>query len=533
MNSVGIKILSFFICLPLIVACVVEESESNSVDVWEIIDFSEYNYTMYIAPYHHQILIEPETDYVDDDGILYQWYESIDNTRENLIVLEGETKKQFVSQKYDKTGIYHYWRIETRGEQEEVNAVHISIAYTGLPAVYVQVSNDISDITKEDWQSAEISLYDTAIHGGGYNSIEIKGRGNTSWKHPKKGYNIKLENKESLLGLGKAKNWCIIANYSDKTLLRNRFAFYLGNEILNAEWNPSFRNVDVVLNGEYYGNYTFGEKITLTKSRIPLQDIFDVENYLLQGKTSDVLDSNGDGIKDLYDGAFILEVDSRLDADFYFISEKGLPFCLKQTPDELSIEIQNHVQNIVQNVESVLFGEEFISLWQNCIDIDSAVDWYLINEFCKNPDAKSWSSIYLYYNPKDGKLHLGPIWDFDLACANTCENDSQYAEGWWIKDNVWISRCFEDSDFVEKIKSRWNSKKHELNESVNFWLRDASTENKASADYNFMCWDILGKYVKPNVDGWEGRTTYESEVEFMIGWLNARYEWLDNAINGL
>lgn len=362
----------------------------------------------------------------------------------------------------------------------------------------------------------------------------MKGRGNTSWKqYPKKGYNIKFSRKQELFKLPPAKKWCIIANYSDKTLLRNAFASYLGTEVLNAEWNPHFEQADVIFGGEYFGTYILGEAITLTKGRIGVQDIFDIEEYIKADHREAVEDSNKDGKKDLFDGGFILEVDSRMDADFHFVSEQGLPFCLKQTPAELSEEIQKHVQDIVQNAENILFSENFIENWKKRIDVDSVIDWYLINEFCKNPDARSWSSIYSYYNPADEKLHFGPVWDFDLACGNTNENDSKYPEGWWVRNNVWISRMFEDESFVESVKNRWNEKKSELYEAVNSWLKSKSSEISVSAEYNFARWSILGKYVKPNLDGWEKRTTYQDEIDFMICWMSERYSWLDTAINEL
>ncbi|MGN0724031.1 MAG: CotH kinase family protein [Treponema sp.] len=98
----------------------------------------------------------------------------------------------------------------------------------------------------------------------------------------------------------------MIANYSDKTLLRNKFVSILGTEILNASWNPSFVSVDVVMNGEYWGNYIFCEKISIGDGRIEIKDITDVEEKLAAGKGNKVTDANDDGATNLEDGGIIL-----------------------------------------------------------------------------------------------------------------------------------------------------------------------------------------------------------------------------------
>lgn len=261
-----------------------------------------------------------------------------------------------------------------------------------------------------------------------------------------------------------AKKWCIIANYSDKTLLRNKYASFLGNEIFNCEWNPSFEFVDVIMNGEYLGNYIFCEKNTISEDRINIQDITDcTEKKINDGK---YLDKNNDGVVNLYDGGFVLEIDCRYDADYYFTSTQGVVFTLKD-PDEVTDEILEHIRNIVQLGEDSLYADDFseklyedsdITKWMQYCDVDSFIDWYFVNEIGKNRDATFGLSVYMYYNPSDGKLHLGPNWDFDPAFGNDGENGTipslQTSEGWYINNSLWISRMFEDPCFVIKVKER-------------------------------------------------------------------------------
>ena len=101
---------------------------------------------------------------------------------------------------------------------------------------------------------------------------------------------------------------------------------------------------------------------------------------------------------------------------------------------------------------------------------------------------------------------------------------------------VWFPRLLEDSSFVANIKTRWNETKLKLNSEINTKIQKCADENAVSANCNFMKWQILGRWVIPNwpaVPGYKSRTTYQSEVDYMIDWCNKRYNWIDSEINKL
>ena len=186
------------------------------------------------------------------------------------------------------------------------------------------------------------------------------------------------------------------------------------------------------MNGEYLGNYIFCEKISLTDGRVKVQDISDYsESKIASGDYKDV---NGDETADLQDGGFILEVDFRGDADFAFRTDRQLLVTLKD-PDEVSTEIQEHIKDIVQTAEDELYSDDFsvteeingktISKWMKKINIESVIDWYIVNDFLKNYDSPFITSVYMYYNPADGQLHMGPIWDYDGLIGEDT--------GWWTR----------------------------------------------------------------------------------------------------
>lgn len=512
-----------------------------------------------IVPYNQSIKLTCKAK-AAEGSVSYRWYESPDGTTDKGVAVSNATSSTFTTPKYTERGIYYYYCVATNvlAESEEniksacaISDV-VSVAYTGLPTVYVNTGDTAtSEITKEAYVLGKMEIISEEYGNFSYNFTKvkngvtkegIKGRGNTSWNMPKKGYNIKFDSKQSLFGLPKSKKWCIIANYSDKTLLRNKFASILGTEILNASWNPSFVSVDVVMNGEYWGNYIFCEKISIGDGRIEIQDITDVEENLAAGKEKKVTDANGDGVKDLQDGGFILEVDAdtRITAsDIYVKGNKTNKSFVLKDPDEVSDDIKNHVEAIIKNAETILYGTNFTESengWRKYIDEDSVIDWYLANEFSKNNDATFYSSVYLYYDPTDEKLHLGPNWDFDIAFGNINYNGCDEAAGFWIKGSAWITRMFQDPAFVEKVKFRWNEKKADLQNAITLsigTIQNLANQISISADYNFKRWEILGGYVWPNADGYDKRTTYQSEVDYMINWCNERFSWLNAGINEL
>lgn len=521
-------------------------------DVVSAPDFTVQPVAMNIAPYNQSISLSCEAE--SGEGIVfYRWYQSTDGTTATGEPVSGATSSVFDTPVYTERGIYYYYCVATNVFNDVKSAAVISdvvsVAYTGLPTLYLNTEIPTAEITKEDYVFGNFKLitedfgtteYTFKKEKNGEKKEGIKGRGNTSWSMPKKGYSIKFDSKQSFFGLPKAKKWCIIANYPDKTLLRNKFASIMGNEIFNSEWNPSFVSLDVIMNGEYRGNYIFCERNTLSEGRIDVQDISDVEEKLAEGKESKIDDANGDGVKDLKDGGFLIEVEANetraKDNDFYFRGTKGgRLFCLKD-PDEVSSEIQNQVQSVILNAENVLYSSDFEDLesgWRKYIDEDSVIDWYLINELAKNNDSIFFSSVYMYYNPVDEKLHLGPIWDFDISCGNVNYNDCDNPSDFWVKKSIWISRMFDDVVFVSNLKERWNDRKSDLYMFINTELQELSMDNTVSAEYNFEKWTILGTYVWPNAAGYKNRTTYQSEIQYLLDWLNNRYDWLDSAINEL
>ena len=353
-------------------------------------------------------------------------------------------------------------------------------------------------------------------------ALTVKGRGNSSWENaPKKSYTLKFKDKQGILGMKKHKSWALVANYFDKTLLRNVTAYELGRMVYdNMAWTPSAKSVHLFMNGIYEGIYAFTETNKIDTNRVNIKNL---EDYAQDGG-------------DFYDYGYLLEANDRADENFnfetnqYATKTKKLVFSLKEPDGEdISKELCEKIKEEVLKREAALFAEDFAdekseNYWKNYFHEDSFIDWWMVSEFACNTDSNYFSSCYVYSEPKDDKLHAGPLWDFDLGFGNM--RDLADSERTYTSDGVWLKRMFEDASFKEKARARWNEKLPALRD----YLSGRYTENlaavKKDVGLNFKRWPILGEPTWKSPSDADTRKDYGAEVEYFKSWCSAREAWL-------
>lgn len=387
----------------------------------------------------------------------------------------------------------------------ETKDYHVYVhAFTGIPVLWIETEGRADVVSKDDYVNAHFKLVEDIVTRAPGDVTEldgkIKGRGNSTWGMAKKPYAIKFDEKQSFFGEPRDKSWVLLANYADKTSLRNAMAFYLG-KISNLDYTPRCHFVDVMLNGRYNGTYQLCEKIKIGKSRVNVGD----------------------------DG-FLMEIDAKAlnesDSRYFNVSHISNPINIKDPNVEYDDDNFLYAKKFVTEADKVLFSGNFLNPeegWQKYLDMDSFVEWYLVNEIAKNSDACGYSSCYLNLKP-GGKLKMGPIWDFDLAFGNIDYADSCYPEGFWVKQAFWYKRLFQDPVFVSKVKERfayfYNKQSdimNEINQNAKY-LRYSVIENNNK-------WNVFYNYTWPNYDIWGN---YQNEVQSMKLWIQKRFEWLKN-----
>jgi len=379
--------------------------------------------------------------------------------------------------------------------------------FTGLPIVYIETDGSVQIDSKDDYV-----LGDTNIDGGrDYEDfpnapMKIRGRGNSTWQFPKKPFQMKLDDKAEFLGMPNDKKWLFLAEYADKTMLRNKIAFEMGY-MSNLDWTPEAKFAEVFINGDYNGTYNITQKVEESDNRVAIGDT----GYLLELDQLDRLDSD----------------------DVYFesaVTEKFIINIKEPNLDEGSDEF-TYIENLITNFENNLFSENFTDEatgYRQFIDIDSFIDWFLISEITKNVDSMFFSSIFLNVMPGE-KIKMGPLWDFDLSFGNVDYADSRYPEGWWVKYNPWYERLFQDLAFVEAVRNRFEY----FNNNRDYILNKIDTyaeKLKWAQEENDDKWQTIGVYVWPNPVIFD---TYQEEVDHMKAWYETRMDWLESALDDL
>jgi len=407
----------------------------------------------------------------------------------NIVQESGQTSNSFKE-------VLTYTIID-KGGTKSVYEVDI-VRFTGLPLIFITTKNNEIIDSKNEYRKGNVEI----IGSRGFENLDVKmkirGRGNSTWGiHPKKPYQMKLKEKVGILGMPADKKWIFLAEYSDKTMVRNRTGFEFGY-LSNLDWTPSSVFAEVIINGKYNGTYHITQKVEESDNRVKLGN-------------------NG----------YLLEIDQlhRLDPeDIYFETSKFL-INIKEPKLKKNDAVYNYIKTYIADFEKVLYGNDFKDPnlgYAKYIDVGSFIDWYLINEIVKNQDAQSYSSIYLNMIPGE-KLKMGPLWDFDLGFGNVDYSVAEKPDGFWIKYNPWIQRMFEDPSFTTKVKERFAY--YRSNEAHIMETIDAYAEKLDKSQYeNDKVWHTFGVYVWPNPIWFE---TYKEEVDHLKIWISTRMDWLE------
>jgi hypothetical protein len=343
-------------------------------------------------------------------------------------------------------------------------------------------------VSKDDYLAATVQLAGATL------PAEIRGRGNSTWKWPKKPYKLKLEEEASLLGLPVDDEWVLLANYADRSGLRNHLAFQLAQQTRLA-WTPETRYVELVLNGVPQGLYVLTEQVEQGETRVALPK-----------------------------GGYLLEVDERFRAsgDPGFRTRRRTPVSF-QDPDELERPERRRVKKAFNAFEDVLYGDRFadpVRGYAPRIDVASFVDWYVVEELFRNQDSNFHSSVNVTWTP-GGVFALGPVWDFDQS-AGTRWNAEQTPQGWHTRrGRHWIARMMEDPSFSTLVKQRFLDLRPVFEELV-AQVPAAAGVVRTAAQADWSLWHTSGAALSggvhaPDLDG---------EVAFLHRWLADRTAWV-------
>lgn len=347
----------------------------------------------------------------------------------------------------------------------------------------------------------------------------IRGRGNSTWLWDKKPYKIKLDKKASLLGLDDNKDWILLANYADKSLIRNTLAYELGRVLDHITWSPHSYPVDLFVNGEYRGVYALGEHMEVANGRV------DIEEGSTDPDTDYLLEIGGMNMTGDVNGVHYFHTDGRL-----------VRFATFKSPDfeEITEAQKAFITDYFQKAEDAIKKGEG---YEKYIDVDSFVDWIILHELSYNVDSCFRRSCFLT-KEKGGKIRMGPIWDFDLAFGNFSRDNKKY-DNWvtvgsdekdaYVQYN-WCTYLLRDKEFCQRLAERWEEVRDELLTVANDTIDSYGALLDGSQQENFKVWDIWNIRAGYQAKWCATANTYEKQLQYLRDFLSKRAKWMDDAI---
>ena len=391
----------------------------------------------------------------------------------------------------------------------------IAVRNTGLPVVRVDTPGKRAVTSKTTWMqgaSIRIELPDGTVDYEG--KTEIRGRGNSTWNYPKKPYALRLVDKDEILGMPSHKRWILLANWKDRTLLRNDAAFWLSRHT-GLPYTVRGQFVELVFNGVHQGNYYLCEQIKLNKKRINVEKM-------------DAMETDPAKIT----GGYLLEADTYYDEPnrFRFGNLLNIPWMVKDPDeDELSPAAFEYIKNWIGDLERLVMDDAKIQAhaYEEFLDVDTAIDYMIVEELTGNHDfynnwpADGVHSTY-FYKERGGKLYHGPVWDFDYHVF--LPDRTQFWAG--VDRTLFYPRLLKDEKFRNRMVERWDMQKDALKQLPEF-IDGQADRIRLSEAYNQVKWPIS------NRENGDETMTFQQSVDRIKQAFLDKWEWMDRNIRNL
>jgi hypothetical protein len=407
----------------------------------------------------------------------------------------------------------HYQVVTPEGHRRTYQVV-IQL-YSGLPILQIQTQNSESVTSKENYLPAVLTIHPTPEFPAAYHGpVQIRGRGNATWiSYPKKPYRLKLGQAAELFGMTSDKDWALLAEYCDKSMLRTTCAFEL-SRLMGLPWTPGYQPVDLFLNGRYDGTYLLCEHIKAAPHRAPIAP----DGYLIEN-----------------DNYWHQE-------PLYFTTRQtGTHFTFKHPdPDDLSPTDPDflYIRDYMDALEATLFSPHFQDPdrgYPRYIDARNFAQWFLLQEVLGNIDTNPYYAL----ESRTSKLKMYPVWDFEWSLGLAATTPAGWATPQQVPlspvdkyyhRNPYFTQLLRDPAFVQLLRQEWQTLKNAHLPALFRILAQKTQALEHAQKNNFNRWPILGQYISVGLTNY---STWEEEVNHALHFLNQRIAWLDNEIEHL
>lgn len=351
-------------------------------------------------------------------------------------------------------------------------------------------------------------------------AIHIRGASSRHFK--KHSYRLEFRHKKkqqekrdiAVMGMEADCDWILNGPYLDRSLMRNYLMYNLSGEIM--DWAPNVRYCEVFLNGDYQGVYLMLENIKVDRNRLNLE-----EYNPKQAESSYLIERNRDDTtKD--------KIVTFANQAGYNQGEVGVLYPRKR---DMTKKTREWLKDDINEMEKLLYSldyDEWDYGYTNFLDVDSFVDYVVINEFSLNLDAGSYSTYA--YKTLGGKLSMGPVWDFNNAFGMYDVNKQEF----FMQRKPWFVMLMKDEKFVKRVIGRYRAlRKTYLSED---YLMNYIDETRAylgpAVKRNFAKWGYTVEAESVN-DPRKDIDSYDKAVDQLKSFMKKRLRFMDDHIDVL
>lgn len=403
--------------------------------------------------------------------------------------------------------VYGY---ESKGDEQNEGNFYQA---TNIPLIVVNTEGTIDFRKKTEQTQCTITI----INNGKISTKQtgkIRIRGNSSKDLEKHAFQINLDKKEKILDMpAKAKKWVLLANHMDKSLIRNLVAFKISS-LLGQKYSPACKSIDLIVDGDFEGNYIICDKIEKGKGRVELDSMNETYNEYPN-----------------ITGGYLMEIDGFADQEpYHFTSKKGVKVTIKY-PDTTNQQ-NSYLKNWFDSIEENIYNNQNV----DNVDLETFSQFFILNEFCADIDSV-WSSYYITKQRNDDKMHFGPAWDFDLSLDNDNRLYPTNSKGKWIFNFGLSSGTFRQ--FISKLVSCPKSLNYVQQKWLDVTTNSFTKENvfnfieeqikyiDESQKLNFKRWDVLNKILQYEA---VARGSYEEEIKHLKEFIEERFMIFGNML---
>ena len=409
-------------------------------------------------------------------------------------------------------------------DAQEENYTNMPYVNGEFPSLFITSDYHPFEVDRDLWHDATLSLSGGSDeHNFEGVDVRLRGRGNSTWVMgpDKRPLRIRFEEPQHFLDSSHAhRDWILLANHLDMSLMRNYAAFYLGYLMDNLDSTPFTRFVNLYINGEYVGLYQLTDERDTGPGRIELA--FDEDPALSEF----YFELDGHVVGWLADQNYEWE-------DYFVANERAYDVRFPSS----SARTQEHMlymQNFMEAFDAAIYERDFEAL-SALIDIDTAIDFYIVQEITKDIDVSEFSIFMTIRGQGDyRRLHFGPLWDFDRSAGNTFYwNTPQFIFAGYR--NHWFEGFLDMPEMRELIINRWNEVARDNALEMVEHLRHIAGHYEEAFIRNFERHNIMEE-LPPR---WENTLpeqvisidNWHDQAEFLFDWFDERIQWLDAYFN--